>query len=287
MNQHISIVLTAHKSKDLIINYIKNLYQKFHIIVIDNSNDIELEKEIKTNYQNVTFDFMSNKGYGAAINCASKFVKTKYFLVSNPDVEGITTDSIIKFYEAAININDQFSMMGPVDLDHKPERRKTGYDKTDLLETNQISGICMFFNKKNFDAIGGFDENIFLYFEEIDFCRQTKIKGGKIYSSSKLIVKHLGHKGSAATDPNYTIETEMFRNWHWMWSSFYYHKKYSNYLLAMKKMFGKFIKSFFKMIFFAIIFNKKKQTMYFARYSGLLNAFIGRKSWYRVKSLFK
>ena len=46
MHEHISIVLTAHKSKDLIINYIKNLYQKFHIIVIDNSNDIELEKEI-------------------------------------------------------------------------------------------------------------------------------------------------------------------------------------------------------------------------------------------------
>ena len=111
MNEHISIILTAHKSKDLIINYIKNLYQKFHIIIIDNSNDIELEKEIKTKYQNVTFDFMSNKGYGAAINCGSKFVKTKYFLVSNPDVEGITTDSIIKFYNAAININDQFSMM--------------------------------------------------------------------------------------------------------------------------------------------------------------------------------
>ena len=35
-----------------------------------------------------------------------------------------------------------------------------------------------------------------------------------------LKIKHLGHKGSAATDPEYSIETEMFRNWHWMWSSF-------------------------------------------------------------------
>ena len=64
MNEHISIVLTAHKSKDLVINYIKNIYKEFHIIVIDNSNDLDLEKEIKTNYPNVTFHFMQNKGYG-------------------------------------------------------------------------------------------------------------------------------------------------------------------------------------------------------------------------------
>ena len=100
-------------------------------------------------------------------------------------------------------------------------------------------------------------------------------------------VKHLGHKGSAATDPDYTIESEMFRNWHWMWSSFYYHKKHGNYLTALFKMSGKFIKSLLKSIIFSIIYNKKKQTMYFARVYGLLCAFIGTKSFYRVKSLFE
>jgi GT2 family glycosyltransferase len=155
MNKHISIILTAHKSKDLIINYIKNIYQVFHIIVIDNSNDIELEKEIKKNYPNVTFNFMPNDGYGAAINLGSKFVKTEYFLVSNPDVEGLKVDNIMKFYDVAKKLNNQFSIMGPVDLDHKPKRRKVGYDKIEITETNQISGICMFFNKKNFDLVGG------------------------------------------------------------------------------------------------------------------------------------
>ena len=49
---------------------------------------------------------------------------------------------------------------------------------------------------------------------------------GKVFCSSKLLINHLGHKGSAATDPQYSIETEMFRNWHWMWSAFYYKKIY-------------------------------------------------------------
>ena len=76
MNEHISIVLTAHKSKDLVINYIKNIYQKFHIIVIDNSNDIELEKEIKMPIIQTSHLILCLIIYGAAINCGKKFVKT-------------------------------------------------------------------------------------------------------------------------------------------------------------------------------------------------------------------
>ena len=43
--------------------------------------------------------------------------------------------------------------------------------------------------------------------------------------------------------------------------------------------------SIFNMILFTILFNKKKKTIYFARVYGLLNAMLGTKSWYRVKSL--
>ena len=39
-----------------------------------------------------------------------------------------------------------------------------------------------------------FDENFFLYFEEADFCKRIKVKGGKIFTSSKLLITHLGNK---------------------------------------------------------------------------------------------
>ena len=144
----------------------------------------------------------------------------------------------------------------------------------------------MVLDTKNINTSSYFDENFFLYFEEADLCRRIKINGGKIFTSSKLLVDHFGHKGSAATDPKYSIETEMFRNWHWMWSTFYYKKKYSNYFLAFISSFGKLLRAFVKMIIFTLFFNKKKQTMYYARFSGLANSMIGKKSWYRVKSLF-
>jgi len=281
MNEHISIVLTAHKSKNLIINYIKNLYQKFHIIVIDNSNDIELEKEIKTNYQNVTFHFMSNKGYGAAINYASKYVKTKYFLVSNPDVEGITVDSIIKFYDAAININDQFSMMGPVDLDHKPERRKTGYDKIDLLETNQISGICMFFNKKNFDSINGFDENIFLYFEDNDICKRLS-KLNKNYQLNSVKVNHKA--GTSVISKNETDKNKQdnLRTWHFIWSKFYYFRKHYTYPVALILFIPIILRIIFRISFYKIRKDNNKLDKYSTRWSGLIDSILCKESHKRI-----
>ena len=160
------------------------------------------------------------------------------------------------------------------------------FDKFHLKEVDWVVGCTMLLDTKKINENFYFDENFFLYFEEADLCRRIKLKGGRVYTSSKLLVDHYGHKGSAATDPKYSIETEMFRNWHWMWSSFYYKRKYSNYLIALGSMFGKLARSFIKMIFFTIVYNKKKQTMYYARFAGLINSMLGKKSWYRVKSLF-
>ena len=53
-----------------------------------------------------------------------------------------------------------------------------------------------------------------------------------------------------------------------MWSSFYFYKKNYNYFYALKKLLGKFIKSFFKMIFYTITFQKNKKNKYFHRFLG-------------------
>ena len=53
-------------------------------------------------------------------------------------------------------------------------------------------------------------------------------------------------------------------------------------LIAIKKTFFIFIRSFFKMILFFYL-NKKKYSKYQARFSGLLNSYLNNKSWYRPK----
>ena len=148
-----------------------------------------------------------------------------------------------------------------------------------------IVGNAMLINLEKFETRNLFDENIFLYFEEFDLCRRIKNIQGKIYSSKNLFIKHLGKKGS--TDQNHNLEFEMLRNWHWMWSTFYYHKKYYGYLYAVYKNCGKLFRSIFNLFLSTILFNRKKRKIYYARTFGTLNAMLGKKSWYRVKSLFQ
>ena len=44
---------------------------------------------------------------------------------------------------------------------------------------------------------------------------------------------------------------------------------------------GKLFTSIFKLVLFTILFNKKKRTVYYARAFGILNAMLGKKSFYR------
>ena len=293
------IIVTYRTNHEILENCLNSIDQNVKILIIENSDDEKFKEKYEKKYNNISV-ILSNKnlGYGGGNNFGFNNMSTRYGLISNPDV--IYSSNFFKEIEKYLIPEIKFSIIG-VCYDNEDEYLSYGsfnnkeneilknkkFEQNNLKEVDWVVGCSMLVDTENVKSSNLFDENIFLYIEEIDFCRQSKFNGGKVFSSSKLIVKHLGHKGSAATDPNYTIETEMFRNWHWMWSSFYYHKKYSNYMFALKAMIGKFLKSFFKMIIFTIIYNKKKQTMYFARFSGLLNAFLGRKSWYRVKSLFK
>ncbi len=287
------IIVTFKTNEDILYNCINSISKDVNIINIENSNDTSHKKKIEQKYNNVKVILSGkNLGYGGGNNLGIQKSETRYILISNPDV--VYNKNFFEEVKNYLKDDLNFSIIGPSYNDKKIlsygsfdlSKNSNEFDKFHLKEVDWVVGCTMLLDTKKIDENFYFDENFFLYFEEADLCRRIKLKGGKVYTSSKLLVDHYGHKGSAATDPKYSIETEMFRNWHWMWSSFYYKRKYSNYLIALGSMFGKLARSFIKMIFFTIIYNKKKQTMYYARFAGLINSMLGKKSWYRVKSLF-
>ena len=84
----------------------------------------------------------------------------------------------------------------------------------------------MFLNLSQFKEVGFFDENFFLYLEEIDLCRRVIKNGKKIYIDSNI---QISHEGAKSVDSSISFEIELTRNWHWMWSKFYFQKKYYGY----------------------------------------------------------
>jgi UTP-glucose-1-phosphate uridylyltransferase len=149
MNNQITIILLSHRSKNLVLNFIKDIHIKYKLIIIDNSNDIELKRIIEKIYPEVVINIIENNGYGSSINFASKLVKTKYFLINNPDINGLNENKINKFLDAAKTLNDNFSALGPRFINANPKSLVQSNNKNNIEEMRFLSGSCMFFKKKN------------------------------------------------------------------------------------------------------------------------------------------
>ncbi len=105
-------------------------------------------------------------------------------------------------------------------------------------------------------------------------------KNKKIYYCAEIPIFHEGGK-SHNSEINY--EMELSRNWHWMWSTFYYNKKHKGYIHSLVLVLPKLVSSVFKFFVFLISRNKEKKEIYCQRFSGLINSIIGKSSWYRPK----
>jgi GT2 family glycosyltransferase len=281
MNEDVTVIIIGHKSKNLILNYIKPIHEKFRIIIIDNSNDFDLTNLIRINYPNILIKNVENDGYGAAINYGSKLVKTKYFLISNPDLTGINEDNLNKFIQVAKKLNDKFSTLGPRYEHANPKTLIQSNEKIEVSEFKVISGACMFFNKKNFDTIGGFDENFFMYFEENDFC----LRSFKIYKNYQINSIKVYHNAGNSVSYDNIEEKELhehFRTWHFMWSKFYFFKKRYTLLIAFLIFLPIIFRLIIRITFHTFFGNKKQLKKYRSRWSGLFNSIVGNKSKLRV-----
>jgi GT2 family glycosyltransferase len=123
-----------------------------------------------------------------------------------------------------------------------------------------------------------FDENIFLYLENDDLCKRiNKFESIYIVPTSKV-----NHLGASAVNKKYSEQIKLSRNWHWVWSKFYFNKKHYGFLKALIDGLPSFLFDILKLLFYSLI-NHKKKGIYLHRVLGFLNALFGKKSHYRPK----
>ena len=276
-NIDITVIITTFKSEEKINNCLKSIKNNVKVLVIENSNNQIFKKEIEAQFSNVECILANeNLGYGRGNNIGLRKVKTKYALIINPDTI-LEEDAISNFFERVKN-GLNFAIIGPILFQGKNIYKDTELKSPDLIKVDNVKGFAMFLNVEKISNVGFFDENFFLYFEEIDLCRRLKKNNENIYLDPKI---KIFHEGGKSVNKNFSNQIELNRNWHWMWSSFYYHKKHNSYLFSILIMLPKLISAFIKFIFYSIKRSSNKKLIYKQRIGGLLNSIIGRKSWYR------
>jgi len=289
---NLSVIILTYKTElDILEKCLSSIDNNIKILLIENSDKFINEKQIRNNYKNVSiFCTGSNLGYGGGNNFGLNKTTTKFALILNPDI--ICDKEYFNNLKKYLNNEVNFSIIGSQYSDNETyapagffesnlKLKDAKFDgELNLYKIDWVVGCSMLINLEKFNNKSIFDENFFLFFEEFDLCKSLKKENKNIFSSSKLIVNHLGYKSSTVIKNE--EELVKLRNWHYMWSYFYYHKKNDGYLKALQVSVGKLIRSFIKIIFFTIIFNRKKKINYLFRFLGLLNSMLGKKSYFRI-----
>tara|TARA_X000000950_G_scaffold13878_1_gene15039 strand:+ start:888 stop:1769 length:882 start_codon:yes stop_codon:yes gene_type:complete len=281
----ITIVTVLYNSNKLAHSFFNNL-GNFKIIVVDNGKNKKILEKIK-DYKNIKIISKNkNIGYGSAVNFAVNNVTTKFFLILNPDLK-IDENSISNMY----NILNQYSDCGIVapvtsfDEDFYgafPERNiknltlKNALKSRELLLRSEIEGeVCVDVAKwalliklEEFKNIGGFNEKLFIFWEEIDLCRKFRSKKLSVIVTPKSSVEHKQEKPSNSDFQNFLIKT-------------YYHE-YSPLVYFNVQKFSFFylkrmMKYLFRGISYLMILNLKKSLTYFLRLAASVGYFINLK----------
>ena len=274
----LTIILVSYHSDNVIKKILQQIPKKYRILITDNASTKKLKKVIEGRFINAQVLIpKKNLGNGGGVNFALTKVKTKYALYLDLDIQ-IEKGCIDKL----IRIGNKKVGWGII----APNLRNYIYKKKCYLNSNFcreasnmnfVEGCALMFNIIEMKKIGFYDEKIFLYFEENDLffkCIKNKIK---ILLCNNIYIHHLGN---ASTDSKHKIEIELNRNWHYMWSKFYYYMKNYSYLRGIKETILQFIRSNIKLCF-CYFTNYKKFLIYKNRASGLYNSYLKKDSWRR------
>lgn len=279
----LSIILVSYYS----YNHLRRIYNElkdFKIIVIENSKDLRVKKFFKKK-KNISVLFpKKNLGYGAGNNYGIKVANTKYCLILNPDTI-FSKKEVLKLMDYTKKIND-FGILLPR-IDNKKSinafNDKQKYVKANFKFIGQdyASGCAMLINKSKFKSQKIFDEKFFLYKEETDLIKRCQKQKINCFLLKDVKVKHMG-TSSIMTKKIRNIENEVFRNWHWTWSNFYFYKKNYSFFYSLLKFFRSILSSFIKRSFYYSI-DKDKYKIYDARFNGYISSILNKESSYRIK----
>lgn len=239
----ISIIIINYNSSEYTLKCVERVLEitsgdlAYEIIIVDNASEIDDFESLQTSLFHLNSDKITllrsriNTGFGGGNMHGVQRAKGDYYVFLNNDTL-LINDSVSICYDFMQYTSDA-AVCGPqivndkkekqVSFDHftsfwrevfgkqfvekifaKPNRRK---EYSEPISVDYVNGSFMFFKAKDFNSVGGFDTNLFLYFEESDICYHLKKKDRKTYFVPSA--KYLHYQGKSIGKSNMPIDTKI------------------------------------------------------------------------------
>lgn len=203
------------------------------LLVVDNASG-DASAEVAEAHGARVIRSPRNEGYGRANNLGARAAESRYLLVCNPDV--VVEPGAVTALLAAAERYPEAGLLAPRLVE--PSGR-VFYQPRSLLSATLanpggrrvipegdacapfLSGACFLARRDLFLEVGGFDPDIFLFYEDDDLCRRLLDRGRAPVHVHAATARH-GRGRSTAPEPGQVFTTR----WHQAWSKAYVSAKY-------------------------------------------------------------
>lgn len=254
--EKISVIIVTYNSNKTIFHLLRSLkfIEKYinEIIIIDNNSLIFNNKKIQKTCKKIKIiRNKSNVGFAKAINQGIKLSKSNFLLLLNPDT--YLEDNTIWQTAKIIELDPKIGAIGGKILNKNNQTQYSATNETNFLtalfeftilkrffpknkysqnfwvENNKVNkpikvtslcGAYIIIRKKIKNKLNLFDENFFLYFEDIDFGYSINSKGYKVIFDPNSHIKHIG---GASSHNQYHTDLN-----NWYKSRAFFFKKHEN-----------------------------------------------------------
>jgi len=269
---NLTIIIVAYKPKtELLKSIILKFKDTCQFIIVNNSIN-KLEKFFYE-YKNVEIiDSKVNLGNGAGINACLKKCNTKFALYMDIDTQ-FTIENLKKLLRYSNKIK-KFGVLVP--------NGSSKNSNSKITRMWNMEGSVILINKDYINSRVKFDENYFLYFEETDFFYNCLKNNIEVFFIPK--VKFFHQRASSIDFENIYKKRKIIylRQWHYVWSKFYFFKKNFSYFTALKKNILMLVKDFIMLIFYLIKFDILNFNIRYSRIAGLVFSILCFKSKKRL-----
>jgi GT2 family glycosyltransferase len=224
-----------------------------------------------------------NEGYGRANNVGARAADAEFILVVNPDcivdkgAVAALVDAARRYPDAAFFAPQILEPSGRVFYQPRSllATTLTNPDGKLLLPEGEacapfFSGACFLMRRDVFLKLGGFDDNIFLFYEDDDLCRRVADSGSALVYVPQAVVRH-GRGQSSGEKPGRIFASR----WHQAWSRAYVSRKYGLPNPAP----GMFAINALKAVGASLTFRRKLVERYGGSAAGAWAAMRGRKAF--------
>ena len=243
----LSCIIVNYQNSESLKGCLDSIYQTiqeidFEVIIIDNSTETLELQTLKGNYPKIQIICNpTNVGFSKANNKAAKIARGKFLFILNPDT--ILKEQAINSMFSYIRTNMATGALGPKvvnpdgSLQYSCRRYPTlwtglfnrysilsrlfpqnhftsqylmlDFDHNETSPVDWLSGCCLMIPKSVFEEVNGFDENYFLFNEDVDLCRMIYQTGKEIIYFPEATVIHRVSTSNKKTSTKVIIQRHL------------------------------------------------------------------------------